>query len=183
MKEYDEIEVREGDGLVEAMEEAIREGGEGGVQVRLFEILKLATGKGKKIKWRGAKQEGKTSYKGRGKPPVRLSALYRGGKKENGVATLASEVLAETRTQAAATNGMKESFPQVARALMGALRPFPEQADARTQWTEAGEREYETYLAEQRKRIMGVPWKHVGCNTASHSSHTIRGSNLYPQRR
>ena len=70
--EYQQIEDREGDGLLEAMEEAIREGGEGGVQVRLFEILKLATGKGKKIKWRRAKQEGKTQWKGRGRPPVRL---------------------------------------------------------------------------------------------------------------
>ena len=39
---------------------------------------------------------------------------------------------------------------------------------ARTQWTEAGEREYETYLAEQRKRIMGVPWKHVVLRPGDH---------------
>eukprot|EP00964_Phaeocystis_antarctica_P164348 scaffold142270_cov160-Phaeocystis_antarctica.AAC.1 len=58
------IQTREGDGFVEAFEEAINEGGEGGVCVRLFEILKAATGKGKKIKWRGQKQEGKTPYKG-----------------------------------------------------------------------------------------------------------------------
>lgn len=31
-------------------------------------------GKGKKIKWRGQKQEGKTPYKGGRKPPVKLSS-------------------------------------------------------------------------------------------------------------
>ena len=52
------MEVQEGDGFVAAFEEAINEGGEGGAYVRLFEILKMATGKGKPIKWRGQKQEG-----------------------------------------------------------------------------------------------------------------------------
>jgi hypothetical protein len=56
-QEQAQLEVKEGDGFMEAMEEAIREGAEGGVQVRLFELLKMATGKGKKIKWRGQKQE------------------------------------------------------------------------------------------------------------------------------
>ena len=65
---------------------------------------------------------------------MRLSALYKGGKKANGVATSAGEVLGETRAQAAAINGVKESFPEVARELMGALRPFPELAEERADW-------------------------------------------------
>ena len=140
--------------------------------MRLFEILKLATGKGKKIKWRGAKQEGKTCYKGRGKPAVRLSALYRGGKKENGVATLAGEVLAETRAQASATNGMKESFPDVARALMGALRPFPAQADASTQWTE------EVCTWERFERAVARAGADVGVGADGYSGYLTRKASL-----
>ena len=130
------IQTREGDGLVEAFEEAINEGGEGGVCVRLFEILKAATGKGRKIKWRGQKQEGKTRYKGPRKPPVKLSSLYKGGNKANGIVTGAKEVLAEVRAQAAATNGLKQTFPDVARELMKIIRPFPEQEPAKPDWAD-----------------------------------------------
>ena len=130
------IQTREGDGLVEAFEEAINEGGEGGVCVRLFEILKAATGKGRKIKWRGQKQEGKTRYKGPRKPPVKLSSLYKGGNKANGIVTGAKEVLAEVRAQAAATNGLKETFPTVARELRTIIRPFPEQEPAKPDWAD-----------------------------------------------
>ena len=65
-KAYASLQTKEGDGFVEAFEEAIDEGGEGGSYVRLFEILKMATGKGKKIKWRGQKQEGKAGGSGAG---------------------------------------------------------------------------------------------------------------------
>jgi len=119
------MEVKEGDGFVEAFEEAINEGGEGGVYVRLFEILKAATGKGKAIKWRGQKQEGKTRWRGRNKPPVRLSALYANGDKEAGVVTGAEAVLAEVRAQATRINGEKETFPAIAAELMDRIRPFP----------------------------------------------------------
>ena len=39
---------------------------------------------------------------------------------------------------------------------------------ARTRWTEAGEAEYESYLAEQRKRIMGVAWRHIVLRPGDH---------------
>uniref|UniRef100_A0A7S0HAW8 Uncharacterized protein n=1 Tax=Phaeocystis antarctica TaxID=33657 RepID=A0A7S0HAW8_9EUKA len=102
----------------------------------LFEILKAATGKGKKIKWRGQKQEGKTPYKAGRKPPVKLSSLYKDGDKDKGVVTGAKEVLAEVRAQAAATNGLKETFPTVARELMSCIRPFPEQQPAKADWAD-----------------------------------------------
>ena len=121
-KAYASLQTKEGDGFVEAFEEAIDEGGEGGSYVRLFEILKMATGKGKKIKWRGQKQEGKTRFQGRKVSPVRLSSLYKGGDKAKGVVTGAKAVLEEVHAQAAATNGNKQSFPEVTGQLMTQLR-------------------------------------------------------------
>ena len=102
--------------------------------MRLFEILKMATGKGKKIKWRGQKQEGKTRFQGRKVPPVRLSSLYKGGDKAKGVVTGAKAVLEEVHAQAAATNGTKQSFPEVTRQLMTRLRAFPEQPARKPGW-------------------------------------------------
>ena len=63
-KELAALEVREGDGFVDAFEEAINEGGEGGAFVRLFEILKMATGKGKPIKVAGTKAGGQDALEG-----------------------------------------------------------------------------------------------------------------------
>jgi hypothetical protein len=133
--EQTQLEVKEGDGVMEAMEEAVREGAEGGVQVRLFELLKLATGKGKNIKWRGHKQEGKTRWKGRGRPPIRLSSLYKDWDKQKDVVVTGAEaVLAETRKQTAGINGEKESFPEITQQLMQQLRPFPPEQAARQGW-------------------------------------------------
>ena len=176
-QEYALIQEREGDGFMEAMEEAIREGGEGGVQVRLFELLKTATGKGKKIKWRGQKQEGKTRWKGRCSPPVLLSSLYKDGDSEKGeVITGAGNVLAETRKQAAGINGAKESFPAVAEQLMQQLRPFPEQHEPKREWSK------EVCTWERFERAVGRAGADVGVGSDGYSGYLTRKASL-PARR
>ena len=168
-KELAALEVREGDGFVDAFEEAINEGGEGGAYVRLFEILKMATGKGKPIKWRGQKQEGKTRWKARGVPPVKLSALYKDGDKERGVVvTGAKAVLDETRAQAAKINGTKQTFPAVAEALMAQIRPFPAQPEARERWA----REVCTW--ERFERAVGRAGADVGVGADGYSGYLTR---------
>ena len=172
-----QLEVQEGDGFMEAMEEAIREGAEGGVQVRLFELLKMATGKGKKIKWRGQKQEGKSRWKGRGKPPIRLSSLYEGGDKAKGVVvTGAEDVLEETRSQAAAINGDKESFPGITRQLMHQLRPFPQQHAARQGWAK------EVCTWERFERAVGRAGADVGVGSDGYSGYLTRKASLASRR-
>ena len=170
------LRAREGDGFVEAFEEAINEGGEGGVCVRLFEILKAATGKGRKIKWRGQKQEGKTSYKGGRKPPVKLSSLYKDGCKDSGVVTGAKEVLAEVRKQAAATNGVKESFPTVARALMACIRPFPETQQATSGWAD------EVCTWERFESAVGRAGADVGVGSDGYCGYLMRKAPLAVRR-
>ena len=170
--ELAKIQTREGDGLVEAFEEAINEGGEGGVCVRLFEILKAATGKGKRIKWRGQKQEGKTRYKGARKPPVKLSSLYKDGDKAKGIVTGAKEVLAEVRAQAAATNGLKETFPSVAHELMARIRPFPEQQPAKVDWAD------DVCTWERFERAVGRAGADVGVGSDGYCGYLMRKAPL-----
>jgi len=148
----------------------------GALPRRLFEILKAATGKGKAIKWRGQKQEGKTRWRGRNKPPVRLSALYANGDKEAGVVTGAEAVLAEVRAQATKINGEKETFPAIAAELMDRIRPFPEQQEAREGW----EREVCTW--ERFERAVGRAGADVGVGGDGYSGYLTRKAALSVQR-
>ena len=167
-KAYATLRMREGDGFVEAFEDAIDEGGEGGVYVRLFEILKMATGKGKKIKWRGQQQESKTRFQGRRVPPVRLSSLYKDGDKDKEVVTGAKAVLEEVRQQAAAINGPKQAFPEVTRALMTQLRAFPAQPQRKPGWA----REICTW--ERYERAVARAGADVGVGKDGYSGYLTR---------
>ena len=129
----------------------------------------MATGKGKPIKWRGQKQEGKTRWKARGVPPVRLSALYKDGDKEKGVVvTGARAVLDETRAQAARINGPKQTFPEVAKQLMEQIRPFPEQQQRREGWA------CEVCTWERYERAVGRAGADVGVGADGYAGYLTR---------
>ena len=98
---FEEAKAGQGGGMLEAMREAVAEGGEGGATAALFGIINKALRREAKAK--GGKGGRAAAVKAR--PQVLLSALFEDDNKEKGVViTTARKVLAEVQRISARTN-------------------------------------------------------------------------------
>ena len=85
-------------------------------------------------------------------------------------------MLAEVRKQAAATNGVKGSFPTVARALMACIRPFPETQQATSGWAD------EVCTWERFESAVGRAGADVGVGSDGYCGYLMRKAPLAVRR-
>ena len=123
-----------GGGILEALQEAVSEGGEGGVTAALFGIVNKALRRQAKNKGAGSTLKARAV---RSRPQVLLSAVFANDDREAGVVVAtARKVLEEVRRLSERTNRAGRSFPDIARQMMRRLRPFPETPARDEGWVE-----------------------------------------------